>query len=138
MAEGISGPTPEHGDAKPLGPDEKPLGPSEVTLAGGPGVTPRHGAIEVTDAGAPRICAAAGTTNISATTAAMYPASFIVPELIITPFNLMPGVESPIHSRFPRVESGTCAHPPIDWRMSGDHLQATGAALLEQERLPPR
>jgi hypothetical protein len=68
MAEGISGPTLEHGP-------EYPFGPSEVTLAGGPGGKLRHGAIDVTEAGTPRICPIAG--NASATTAAMYHARFI-------------------------------------------------------------
>jgi hypothetical protein len=66
IAEGISEPTPEH---------EYPFGPSEVTLAAGPGVKLRHGAIEVTEAGTPRTCPIAG--NTSATTAAMYHARFI-------------------------------------------------------------
>ena len=56
---------------------EKPYGPSEVTLAGGPGLKLRHGAIEVTEAGTPRICPIAGNTSASATTAAMFHARFI-------------------------------------------------------------
>ena len=69
----------EHGLEKPRspGPLEKPRGPSEVTLAAGPGVEPRPGPIEVTEAGAPRICAVAGTTSASAATAAKYHARFI-------------------------------------------------------------
>ena len=56
---------------------EKPFGPSEVTLAAGPGVKLLHGAIEVTEAGTPRICPIAGSTSASATTAAMFHARFI-------------------------------------------------------------